>query len=269
MKDVQSTQSFHPVEIERVGIKDLHYPVRILKKDNSHQSTIADIYVSVSLPADQRGTHMSRFIEVIERYKHDVNGPNIQKMIKELSKIFDTTCAFVKVSFPYFIMKRAPVSRKSSIMEVKCGFSWELDKGEMIHDLFVEVPVTTLCPCSKEISKYGAHNQRAYIKLEISPIGDAWIWFEDMVDLVENCASAPIYPLLKRKDEKFVTEQAYDNPRFVEDLIREVYTKTLERYKKDISNIRIHVEADESIHTHKAFAYLEEEVNGRDSVENE
>ena len=261
MKDVQNTKPFYPSPIDRVGIKDLKYPIRILRKDNTQMHTIADVYMCVSLPPDKKGTHMSRFVELFEKYKQDIDRHNIEKMLEEMIKRFEANHAYVQMTFPYFIPKRAPVSRKSSIMETNCGFTWSITKDEMKHEILVKVPVTTLCPCSKEISKYGAHNQRAYVSVSIQPKGDEWIWFEDLIDIIESCASAPLYPLLKRKDEKFVTEQAYENPRFVEDLIREILVKIKENFDKKVLNVKIQVESDESIHTHKAFAMLKEEIN--------
>ena len=258
MKDVQQDKPEFSISIERVGVKDIKYPVRILKKSNDYQHSVATICMSVYLDKDSRGTHMSRFIETIEKYKSNINGPTLKDILKDSIKIFETTRAFIDISFPYFIEKRAPVSHQSSIMETTCGYKNEIIDGKITTSLVVKVPVTTLCPCSKEISDYGAHNQRAIVTLIAQE--KEFVWFEDLIDLIERSSSAPIYPLLKRKDEKFVTEQAYNNPRFVEDLVREIYNKINEKYKSKLSNIKIIVESDESIHTHKAFAIIEKEI---------
>lgn len=258
MKDVQKEKSSIPLSIEKVGIKEISYPIRVLKKDNSIQHTIAKLNLAVELPANIRGTHMSRFIELIEKHKQDINGQSINQIIKDIAKVFDAKKGYIEITFPFFIEKRAPVSRRSSIMQTICGYKNNIDNNKIETSLIVKVTVTTLCPCSKEISKYGAHNQKAFINLEIGE--KEFIWFEDIIDTVEQCASAPIYPLLKREDEKFVTEQAYDNPRFVEDLVREVYKKLLEKYKDRITRIKIEVESDESIHQHKAYAIIEKVI---------
>jgi len=258
MKDVQNEKTKYPIEINKVGIKDVVYPIRILTKSNSYQHSIANIKLSIQLPASNRGTHMSRFIEIIEKHKADINGKTVKEIIKDITKVLDCKQAEIELTFPYFIEKRSPVSRLSSIMATTCGYKNIIDNGNIESSLIVEVIVTTLCPCSKEISKYGAHNQRATVRLEVTE--KDFVWFEDLIDLIEQCASAPIYPLLKRVDEKFVTEQAYDNPKFVEDLVREVYFKLIEKYKSKISKVRIEVQSDESIHLHEAFAVIEKEI---------
>jgi len=258
MIDVQKQKPKYPVEINRVGIKEIQYPIRVQKKSIDFQSSIATIKISVKLPKSMRGTHMSRFVSLIEKHKHDINGKAIKEILKDTKTKFNCDYANIKITFPFFIEKRAPVSRISSILKTSCGYENILDNNKINSKLLVEVPVTTLCPCSKEISKYGAHNQRATIRLEIGE--KDFIWFEDIIDIVEQCASAPIYSLLKREDEKFVTEQAYDNPKFVEDLVREIYTKMIESYKGKITSLKIEVESDESIHQHKAFAVIDKEV---------
>jgi len=256
MKDVQTEKPKNQVSIEQVGIKNFHYPIRVLRKNNDYQHSIANIELSVQLPSDSRGTHMSRFVELIEKHKSDINNDTIETMLENIKTTFNSGYAYAKVIFPYFVEKRAPVSRISSILETSCGFICKLENGKITKTLTVKVPVTTLCPCSKEISEYGAHNQRAYVLLDVDTL--EMIWFEDLIDIIEQSASAPIYPLLKRPDEKYVTEQAYNNPRFVEDLAREVYEKTTGKYKMD--RIKIVVESDESIHTHMAFAKIEKEL---------
>ena len=245
-----------------MGIKNIQYPFRIRKKSNDYQHTIADIELSVKLPADSRGTHMSRFISVIEEVKDNFDGKAAKEILKNIVRVLECKTAYVKITFPYFLTKRAPESRESSIAKTICGYQSIIKEGSIDTSLIVEVNVTTCCPCSKEISKYGAHNQRATVRMIVGESG--FIWFEDLIDIIEQCGSAPIYPLLKREDEKFVTEQAYDNPKFVEDLVREIYNKTLKKYKDRISRIRIEVESDESIHQHKAFAVIDKTVTGKE-----
>lgn len=260
MDDVQQQESIIKQQIDKVGITDLSYPVRILKKNNNYQHTVANMTACVSLPATERGTHMSRFIELLECYKHDINRDSMFKCLADMIDTFHSDYGYIFLSFPYFIDRRSPVSKKSSILQIQCSFTWEYKEKQRRQQVTVRVPVTTLCPCSKQISDYGAHNQRAYIELELEPRDDTFIWLEDMIALVESVASAPIYPLLKREDEKHVTEQAYDNPKFVEDIVRELYVKVLAQYKKNAKHVNIRVESDESIHQHKAFAQLESDM---------
>jgi len=257
MKDIQSEEPRYPVIINKVGIKGIQYPIRVLTKDSRHLDTIATIATSVSLMPGQRGTHMSRFIEIIEKYKHNVDGIAIDKMCKEISEKLVTEYSEIDIEFPYFVSKKAPVSNKQSLYFLIAGFLWTLDADVLTHRLKVRASVTSLCPCSKEISKYGAHNQRAYITLVLQPKEGVFIWFEDMLDIIEMCSSSPIYPLLKRKDEKFVTERAYENPMFMEDVVRSVFHKSSEFYYNKVSYIKVSAESEESIHQHLAFAEIE------------
>lgn len=259
MKDIQKEKPLVSISIEKVGIKGILYPVRILRKDNNYQHTIATIQPSVELPSTVRGTHMSRFVELIEKYKQDINGKSVKEILKDITKTFDCQKASLLITFPYFITKISPVSRTSSIMNTVCGYRHDIVNNEITATLLVKVDVTTLCPCSKSISKYGAHNQRTVVTLEVEE--KDFIWFEDLIDLVEQCASSSIYPLLKREDEKYVTEHAYENPKFVEDLVRDIYIALKEKYKTKISKVKIEVESNESIHQHKAFAIIEKSLN--------
>ena len=255
MRDIQSEEPEIFVPIERVGIKNLYYPIKVLTKKKTFQDSIAEIRMSVYLPENNRGTHMSRFLELIEKYKNDVSKLSLNKCLYELKDKFNTDNCYIELTFPYFIEKKSPVKKIKSIMKIKCGLSSEIKNNELLQTVHISVPVTTLCPCSKEISKYGAHNQRAYVHTVIET-DDEFIWFEDVVQIIEESASAPIYPILKREDEKFVIEQAYENPRFVEDLVRLVYVKIRDKYKHQIRRLKIRVESDESIHQHMAFAEM-------------
>lgn len=250
MKDVQNDKPNYPIQIDEVGIVGLKYPIKVLEKNNGYISTVADIKIYVSLPDNKRGTHMSRFVEVVEKHKNKINGKILIDILRETKNYFDAENVGIEVTFPYFIKKRSPVSNKKSMMYYICGFDYQIKDGKEIKKVMVRVPVTTLCPCSKAISDRGAHNQRAYITLKVDT--DEFIWFEDLIEIVEGSASAPIYPLLKRIDEKYVTELAYDNPRFVEDVVREVYTKVKKSF--NIKSIEVLAESEESIHFHLAYA---------------
>jgi len=248
MKDVQNETPSNEVPINQVGINHVRYPISVKTKSGKNQNTIANIELTVGLSGKQRGTHMSRFIELLEDYKDNINSDVVDDILCNMLHRFDAPLSFLTMTFPYFITVKAPVSDMESTFEATCGF---IGKSHGQTTLYVKMPVTTLCPCSKEISKYGAHNQRAYVTVQITPVD--FIWFEDIIESINSCASSPIYPLLKRRDEKYVTEKAYENPRFVEDLVRAIFVK-LSEYR--IENISIEVESDESIHTHRAVAKI-------------
>ncbi len=249
MSDVQNEQDKREVAIKKVGVRDLNYPVTVLDKTNGSQHTVANIKMFVDLPHHYRGTHMSRFVEVLERHTVDLHPQSLEEILDDMHKSFECETAHLEITFPYFIRKEAPVSGISSLMEYKCHLLAE--KSDTLNiKLIVEVPVTNLCPCSKEISKYGAHSQRGLIRMEV--VTNHLIWVEDLVKVAEESASSPLYTLLKRVDEKYVTETAYENPRFVEDSAREVAV----RLRKDsrIESFQVEVENFESIHNHSAYA---------------
>ena len=181
----------------------------------------------------------------------------LKDMCANMIDYLATEYAEVKMDFPYFITKTSPVSCQTSLFSLSAGFLWINNCDELTHKIKVRVGVTSLCPCSKEISKYGAHNQRAYVTLVLQPIGEEFIWFEDLIQIIENSASSPIYPLLKRPDEKFVTEYAYNHPMFMEDIVREVYHSVITKYKGKIKYIFIEAESEESIHQHLALSRIE------------
>ena len=255
MEDVQKSKPEHQITIEKVGINKLRYPVAVLKKSNDFQYTVADVELSVELPSNIRGTHMSRFISSLERFKHKVDGEATNKLLYDILKTLDCKKAQIQMMFPFFILKRAPISKESSLFETTCGYKAKIDNDIIDSMMIVKTVGTTLCPCSKAISNAGAHNQKCYVTVHIK--SDDFIWFEDVIGLVDECFSAPIYPLLKRKDEKWVTEVAYSSPAFVEDLVRSIYTRLGEIYKDKISYVKIKAESDESIHQHQAFAVIE------------
>lgn len=251
-KDIQSQPDFRKIAIDKVGVKDISYPIVVLDKKNKFQHTIASVNMYVDLPHHFKGTHMSRFIEILNEHKGEITVKNFAGILAKMKKRFNAKTAHMEVEFPYFIEKAAPVSKANGLMEYRCRFAGSLgDKKDFV--LEVTVPVTTLCPCSKEISKKGAHNQRGIVKVNLRFKG--FIWIEDIIKIVEASASSPVYSLLKRPDERYVTEHAYDNPRFVEDVVREVASKI--EALKGIIWFSIEAENMESIHNHSAYAYLE------------
>ncbi|WDC83697.1 GTP cyclohydrolase FolE2 [Caloramator sp. mosi_1] len=251
MKDVQNERDFRNIPLKHVGINNLKWPVVVKDKRNGTQNTIAKVALSVDLPHFQRGTHMSRFVEVIKELK-SVSPKDIEAMLTDLKEKLDAQVAHCRMEFDYFISKPSPVTQIESPYDVQCAFE-ATKNSEFDFILEVKVPVTTLCPCSKEISEFGAHNQRATVDIKIKT--DKMIWIEDIVNVAEESASTPVFSLLKRKDEKWVTEKAYLNPRFVEDVAREVAIR-LEGIK-EIKWYSVCVESIESIHNHNAFAYTE------------
>lgn len=252
MRDIQQSPDTRNIPIDKVGVKDISYPVVVMDKHNRFQHTVAKINLYVDLPHHFKGTHMSRFIEVLNSYRDEMALDKLEPMLQEMKKKLGAKNAHLEMEFPYFIEKRAPVSKAKGLMEYHCSFHATLsDRFDFV--LGVIVPVTSLCPCSREISAYGAHNQRSLIAVRVRYRD--FIWIEDLVEVVEMCGSSPVYSMLKRPDEKFVTEQAYDNPKFVEDIVREVTAKFTAMNK--ISWFSVEVENFESIHKHSAYAYIE------------
>jgi GTP cyclohydrolase I len=260
MEDVQSRPDERQVPIDQVGVCDLRYPITVLDKQKESQQTVGRLSMSVGLPHLFKGTHMSRFIEVLNRHRREVTVRTLPDMLHDLKKRLHAEKAQVVVEFPYFLQRFAPVSGARSLMEYECSFQAEINGGEEDFVLSVRVPVTSLCPCSKEISDYGAHNQRGYVTIEVRtvrPPGQelGFIWIEELVEVAERSASAPVYPLLKRADERHVTMQAYDNPVFVEDMVRNVAVQL--RADPRVAWFRVHAVNHESIHNHGAFARIE------------
>jgi GTP cyclohydrolase I len=255
VRDVQSERDYRRIEIDKVGVKNLRYPIVLSDKAHKRQHTVANINLYVNLPHEFRGTHLSRFIEVLNRFRREIAVTNIGTILKAVKTELSAESAHVEMEFPYFIEKPAPVSGESGLMEYTCRFIGVLE--DKVHILLgVTVPVTTLCPCSKEMAKAGAHNQRGEISVLVRFKG--FLWLEDVIELVENCGSSPVYSLLKREDEKYVTEQAYENPVFVEDVVRNCAEK-LEAHP-NITWYSAEVLSHESIHNHDAYAYIEKKT---------
>ena len=253
MRDIQSEEDTRAVPLQKVGVKGVHYPVTVLDKNAKKQQTTATVDLYVNLPHNYKGTHMSRVIEVFHKYHEDISMHHFLEMLEEMREKLSAQRAFGCVEFPYFIEKKAPVSGAAGIMQYKCSYEGEVSENEgRKFYVSIQVPIATLCPCSKAISEYGAHNQRGTVSVRL--LYKEFFWIEDIISMIENCASTPLYTLLKRKDEKYVTENAYDNPRFVEDVVREVY---LGLKKAGFEWFTVEAETDESIHNHNAYAFAE------------
>lgn len=252
VRDIQNERDTRNVEIQKVGVKNIKYPILVMDKEKKHQHTVASVNMYVDLPHHFKGTHMSRFIEILNKYQGEISVNNFGKILDDMKELLHAESAHLEVEFPYFIEKSAPVSREKGLVEYNCRFEGS-SNDEKDFIVSVMVPVTSLCPCSKEISARGAHNQRSIITVKFR--FEKFVWIEDIIQLIEACASCEIYSLLKRPDEKYVTEKAYDNPRFVEDLVREIYVKMSER--EEVSWFSVEAENFESIHNHSAYAYVE------------
>ncbi len=253
MVDVQSMKDERRVPIQKVGVKGVRYPITLKDKAAQVQHTTAVVNLYADLPHDFKGTHMSRFIEVFEEYRFDLSMPNFLRMLDKIRVELEVETAYSDLHFPYFIQKTAPVSGQTSIMSYECSYEGRVSGEGHSFLVGVSVPVQTVCPCSKAISSQGAHNQRGLVTLKVA-LGP-FFWIEDMIAMVEESASSDLYTLLKREDEKFVTERSYDRPRFVEDLVREVYLRVdaLGKFPK----FSVEAENFESIHNHSAYAFVE------------
>ena len=254
MKDVQKELDTRNIQIDRVGVTRVSYPIIALDYDNRTQSTIASVSMSVMLPREYRGTHMSRFIETLEEYHGRVSPANLEAITRRLCEKLNASESHVCFEFPYYFRKKAPVSGIESFSKCDITLYASCKEGESF-DMIISIGlnVQTLCPCSREISSYGAHNQRALVSLSVRCEG--LLWFEEMIAMIEASASTPLYTLLKREDEKFVTETAYENPRFVEDVLRELAVKL--DAEKRVLWYKVNVTSYESIHNHDAFAEIE------------
>jgi len=251
MTDIQSSADIRNIPIDRVGVRKVKYPIFIRKREGGLQQTVGEFTLTVDLPKEFKGTHMSRFLEVLGEHNHDISAETIPDILANLQHRLNAETAHLEVKFQYFREKAAPVTKKVGMMGYECGFI--ASRGDTEDSvLMVVVPVTTLCPCSKEIADYGAHNQRGYVTARIRT--SELVWIEEVIDMIEATGSAPLYPVLKRPDEKFVTEQAYNNPRFVEDMVREV-SVAFDAHPLILS-YEIEVENHESIHDHNAYAYV-------------
>lgn len=259
MRDVQSERDRRNIHIDSVGVTGLAYPIVVRDKHEKTQHTVATVEMAVSLTKDYRGTHMSRFIEILNSCNGHITLQNLENIAQSLRRHLGAGRAEVEFRFPYFASRQAPVSGAASFTRYDVIF-WAARDDNFDFTLTVSVPVTTLCPCSREISQNGAHNQRAEVRMTVRM--NRLVWIEDLADVAENSASSPVFTLLKRDDEKFVTEKAYDTPRFVEDVVREVAARL--DVDPRIDWYTVTVTSHESIHAHDAFASLSRDKKGQD-----
>jgi GTP cyclohydrolase I len=251
--DVQSSHDTRQLSIDKVGIKSVRHPVKVADKSDGYQHTIAMFNMYVYLPHNFKGTHMSRFLEILNSNEREISAENFETMMREMVLRLEADSGHVEMTFPYFINKTAPVSGVKSLMDYEVSFVGDIDKGAYRQTTKIVVPVTSLCPCSKKISDYGAHNQRSHVTVTVR--SNEMVWIEDIVRMVEDQASCEVYGLLKRTDEKYVTERAYDNPKFVEDMVRDV--AAVFNADKRIDAYIVESENFESIHNHSAYALIE------------
>jgi len=251
LRDVQSEPDTRNIPINKVGVKDISYPVVVKDRAEGEQHTVARVNMYVNLPHNFRGTHMSRFIEILNKYRKGISTLNIRDILNEMKEELSAETSHFEIEFPYFITKEAPVSREKAKMEYTCRIMGNSD--EDFYTMEVRVPVLSLCPCSKEISRYGGHNQRSILSVTIK--AREKIWIETIVEIAESSASSDIYSLLKREDEKFITERAYENPVFVEDIVRNAAEKLMK--EKSILWFSVESENFESIHNHSAYAQIQ------------
>ncbi|KON80310.1 GTP cyclohydrolase FolE2 [Azoarcus sp. PA01] len=252
--DVQNLNDSRKLAIDKVGIKSIRHPVRVSDKNGGVQHTIAVFNMYVGLPHNFKGTHMSRFIEIINGNEREISVESIEPMLREMVKRLEAETGQIELTFPYFINKSAPISGVQSLMDYEVTFTAEIrEGGAYSFTMKTVVPVTSLCPCSKKISEYGAHNQRSHVTVTAQT--NSFLWIEELVQLVESQASCQLYGLLKRPDEKYVTEHAYDNPKFVEDMVRDV--AGLLNTEPRVDSYRVESENFESIHNHSAYALIE------------
>ena len=257
--DVQSSADTRHLAIDKVGIKAIRHPVRVADKDDGVQHTIATFNMYVELPHNFKGTHMSRFVEILNAHEREISVESFETMLREMVERLEAESGHIEMVFPYFIEKAAPVSGVRSLMDYEVSFTGEITEGQYSLLMKVIIPVTSLCPCSKGISDYGAHNQRSHVT--ITARTNSHVWIEELVRIAEEQASCELYGLLKRPDEKFVTERAYDNPKFVEDMVRDV--ATVLNADARIDSYVVESENFESIHNHSAYALIEKDKRSK------
>ncbi len=253
IEDVQGRTDGRNVPINKVGIKNIYHPIRVRDRSGGEQHTIANFSMYVDLPHDFKGTHMSRFIEILNNYEREISVKSFRDMLTDMTKRLDAATGHIEMTFPYFVNKKAPVSGVESLMDYTASLIGERHQGESRIWVRVVVPVTSLCPCSKNISDYGAHNQRSHVT--ITARVSSFVWIEELIDIAEQEASSELYGVLKRPDEKFVTEHAFDNPKFVEDMVRDIAVRL--NSDERVTAYTVESENFESIHNHSAYALVE------------
>ncbi|MBS1223329.1 MAG: cyclohydrolase [Proteobacteria bacterium] len=260
--DVQNSADTRRLAINKVGIKDIRHPIRVRDRSGGEQHTIATFNMYVNLPHNFKGTHMSRFVEILNIPGREISVDSFKDMLTEMTDRLEAESGHIEMTFTYFITKAAPVSGVESLMDYEVTFAGEIRDSRPAMNLKVVVPVTSLCPCSKKISRYGAHNQRSHVTVNVRTRG--FIGIEDLIDLVEKEASCELYGLLKRPDEKYVTERAYENPKFVEDMVRDIAAK-LNRDER-VAAYSVESENFESIHNHSAYAMIERDKDAEEAA---
>lgn len=251
--DVQNASDTRHIPINRAGVKGIRHPVKIADKGGVIQHTIAIFNMYVNLPHHQKGVHMSRFVEILNGHERVISVESFESLLQTTVRKLETESGDIEMTFPYFMIKTAPISQIKSLLDYDVSFIGHIENGNYQFTMKVVVPVTSLCPCSKQVSEYGAHNQRSHMSISIRPSG--FVWIEDLIRMAENQASCELYGLLKRSDEKYVTEKAYDNPKFVEDVVRDM-AAVLNRDAR-IDAYVVESENFESIHNHSAYALIE------------
>ncbi len=253
MKDVQNERDYRNIAINKVGIKGLRYPVTVLDRINGDQNTVASINMYVDLPHECKGTHMSRFVELLHLFRPKLSLKSFADILDQMKAHLNAESAHIEVTFPFFILKFAPITNSPGLMDYTCRFVGSINsKGRVDLVSEVTVPISSVCPCSREISECGAHNQRGMVHLRTR--FKKFIWIEDMIELVEQSASCDVFSVLKRSDEKYVTERGFSNPKFVEDIVRDIALAL--KADPNITWFDVAVENFESIHNHNAYAYI-------------
>ncbi len=253
IEDVQNSTDSRHIAIDKVGIKDIRHPVKVRDRSGGDQHTIANFNMYVNLPHNFKGTHMSRFVEILNLHEREITVDSFKEMLLEMIDKLEAESGHIEMAFPYFMNKAAPITKVKSLLDYEVTFTGEIHDNTPSLTIKVVVPVTSLCPCSKKISAYGAHNQRSHVTVSIKAKG--FIWIEELIEMIEQQASCELYGLLKRPDEKYVTEKAYDNPKFVEDMVRDV--AAVLNNDERILAYTVESENFESIHNHSAYAYIE------------
>ena len=264
LPDIQNSQDRRGIEIDEVGVSNVRYPLTLPLRDNGEFHTVANLSMTVSLPHYQKGTHMSRFMIALNEHHKHFTPNSVHIVLAEILALLEAEEAFLSMTFPIFLLRKAPITGIEGMLDYNCEFKAMLTSDGM-HDKLIGVRanVASLCPCSKEISDYGAHNQRSEVRMDVRPCDGEFIWFEDLIDIGEYNASCQLYPILKRPDEKYVTERAYNNPKFVEDIVRDVAADLLAIMDEDrIAWFYVSSNNYESIHNHDAFAKIERGARG-------
>ena len=264
LPDIQNSEDKRGIEIDQVGVSNVKYPLTLPLRDGGEFNTVAKLSMTVSLPHYQKGTHMSRFMIALNEQHRHFTPENVHVVLEELLEMLNAEEAFLDMEFPIFLTRKAPITGIKGLLDFNSTFRAMLT-GDGMQDKLVGIRanVASLCPCSKEISQYGAHNQRSEVRIDVRPSDGSFVWFEDLIDVAEKNASSPLYPILKRPDEKNVTERAYDNPKFVEDIVRDIASDLLGMMTEDqIRWFYITSNNYESIHNHDAFAKIERGARG-------